>query len=147
MEKRLITAILSVVSTPVAAQTVLPAWMTGNWCTAGPRSDRTCEYWTSSDGGIMLGASITTKGGKAAEWEQLRIATVDGSISYIASPGGMPAVAFRVSASTSRSLTFTKPDHDYPQRIRYWRDGAALIAEISLADGSKAKQWRYRRAK
>jgi hypothetical protein len=35
--------------------------------------------------------------------------------------------------------------HDYPQRIRYWRDGKYLIAETALADGSKAQRWRYSR--
>jgi len=38
---------------------------------------------------------------------------------------------------------FENRDHDYPQRIRYWREGEVLMAEISLADGSKPMRWRY----
>jgi hypothetical protein len=42
-------------------------------------------------------------------------------------------------------VTFVNAVHDYPQRIRYWREGEEMFAEISLADGSKPVRWRYRR--
>ncbi|MGY4397037.1 hypothetical protein ACVWZA_002228 [Sphingomonas sp. UYAg733] len=33
--------------------------------------------------------------------------------------------------------------HDYPQRIRYWREGKILNAKISLSYGSKRMRWSY----
>ena len=42
-------------------------------------------------------------------------------------------------------MTFVNPGHDYPQRVRYWREGGALKAEISLIDGSNAMQFTFAR--
>lgn len=132
---------------PAAAQQAvpMPAWLAGAWCTEGPESDRTCEYWTPNSGGVMIGASITTKGGKAVSFEQTRIVPADGTPVYFATPDGGATIAFRAVASEVRSITFAKPDHDYPQRIRYWIEGDELVAEIALADGSKPMRWRYKR--
>ena len=124
---------------------VAPGWIAGAWCTEGPESDRTCEYWTPETGGLMLGGSIAMKGGKLREFEQLRIAPDAGAIAYFASPGGKGPIVFPVTERSATSVTFAKPDHDYPQRIRYSLEGDELVAEISLADGSKPMRWRYRR--
>ena len=43
----------------------------------------------------------------------------------------------------TRMIEFSNPAHDYPQRIRYWREGDTLHAEIALLDGSRAVQWSY----
>ena len=42
------------------------------------------------------------------------------------------------------AIEFANPANDYPQRIRYWRQGKLLMAEISQIDGSKAVRWNYR---
>ncbi len=145
MKTWMIAAALVALPGAAQAQVAIPGWMAGAWCTEGPASDRTCEYWTPNSGGLMIGASITTKGGKAVSFEQARIAPVDGTPVYFASPEGGPAVAFRAVASDGKSVTFAKPDHDYPQRVRYWMEGETLIAEIALADGAKPMQWRFKR--
>ena len=48
-------------------------------------------------------------------------------------------------AARTAEIVFANPQHDYPQRIRYWRDGMDLNAEISTMDGSQAVRWHYRR--
>lgn len=48
-------------------------------------------------------------------------------------------------AAGERMIEFANPAHDYPQRIRYWREGNRLKARISLMDGSKAEDWDYGR--
>ncbi len=54
---------------------------------------------------------------------------------------------FRKALLGAVALTalFANAAHDYPQRIRYWREGETLNAEISLLDGSKAMRWQYKR--
>ena len=101
----------------------------------------------------MLGSSRTGRGDSVEEWETLRIerdvANEFGPVirlGYFASPGGRGAMVFAGSSGPGRAVTFANLAHDYPQRIRYWREGEVLVAEIALADGSKAKRWRYRRA-
>lgn len=147
MRHWMIAALLGFAPAPAMAQqdAAMPGWMAGAWCTDGPATDRVCEYWTPESGGLMLGAGITMKRGRPSEWEQTRIAR-DGAVpAYFASPNGAPAVEFRAVASDATSITFENRGHDYPQRIRYWREGDLLIAEISLADGGKPMRWTYRR--
>jgi hypothetical protein len=42
-----------------------------------------------------------------------------------------------------RDIIFANPAHDYPQRIRYWREGRLLMAETSKMDGSETQSWTY----
>ena len=95
----------------------------------------------------MLGTSQTTRDGKTADFEFMRIEVGDAGAVFHGSPRGAPAVAFRESAREANGITFVNAAHDYPQRIRYWRQGRELHAEISLADGSKVGRWVYRRVR
>lgn len=120
-----------------------PDWMAGAWSEA--EADRwTEEFWTPMRGGIMIGAGRNGRGEQLSGWEQPRITRdTDGGLTFWGSPGGAKPVPFRMISSGPAEITFANPTHDYPQRIRYWREGKALHAEISMADGSKAIRWRY----
>jgi hypothetical protein len=126
-------------------------WLAGCW--EQRDGDRwTEECWTTPRGGMMLGSSRTGRGDAIVEWEALRIErnadNGDGSVvrlAYFAAPGGGPWTIFAWSRHEGPGLTFYNAANDYPQRIRYWREGKELIAEIALEDGSKARRWRYRR--
>ena len=131
-----------------AAQTpALPAFMTGCWQRRSRPEEGnswTQECWMEPKAGLMLGASREGDGDKLSSWEQLRIEqAADGTVTLFASPGGRPAVAFKAKAMGPSAIEFTNAAHDYPQRIRYWREGRDLLAEVSLMDGSNAKRWRY----
>jgi hypothetical protein len=126
-------------------------WMTGCW--EQSEGDRwTEECWTRPRGGLMLGSSRAGRGDRISEWESLRIqgdeANGDGPVvrlGYFASPGGKGWTLFAWSRNEGPGITFFNVANDYPQRIRYWPEGDALIAEIALEDGSKARRWRYRK--
>jgi hypothetical protein len=101
---------------------------------------------------MMLGSSRTGRGDTILEWEALRIErnaqNGDGPVvrlSYFAAPGGQPWKRFAWSRHGGPGITFYNVANDYPQRIRYWREGDRLVAEIALENGSKARRWRYRR--
>lgn len=121
----------------------LPGWMTGAW--ASQNGDEWGdEFWTPPRGGIMIGAARIGKGDRLVIWESTRIAfDEDGKLAFWAMPRGAPASKFAVVKVGEREIIFANAAHDYPQRIRYWRDGSALKAEISLMDGSKAHQFSY----
>jgi hypothetical protein len=40
-----------------------------------------------------------------------------------------------MKAHDAQSAAFHNPGHDFPQIVRYWREGAGLHAEISGPDG------------
>jgi Domain of unknown function (DUF6265) len=118
-------------------------WMSGQWRTADGATE---EGWTAPRGGMMLGVGRTIHDGTVREYEFLRLqAGADGVPVYWGSPNGVAPVGFRLTRAGPSSVTFDNPDHDYPQRIRYRRDGDALIATISAIDDSHAMSWTYRR--
>lgn len=140
------------VAEPRGADISSLGWMAGCW-EARSGAAWTEECWTTPRGGMMLGSSRTGKGDSVTEWETLRIARAvpNGDettirLGYFASPGGRPETLFVWSPHPGPGVAFFNLANDYPQRIRYWREGEALVAEIALADGTKAKRWRFRRA-
>ncbi len=133
---------------PVAETAVqFPDWMAGSWIEEKGAAWSE-EYWTAARGGIMLGVARNGTGTRLAMWEatQIRL-NKDGKLAFYAMPRGAPASEFPVVSQSGTAIIFENKAHDYPQRIRYWRDGALLKAEISLADGSKAHGWTMQRIK
>jgi hypothetical protein len=134
----ILTAMLAEQAPPAA----MPAWMAGCWERGGSES-WTEECWTGARAGQMMGSSRSGKG-EALQWyEHTRITAEAGVITFCALPKGQAGGCFKATKATESEIVFENDAHDYPQRIRYWRDGKDLAAEISLKDGSKAAQWRY----
>lgn len=123
------------------------SWMVGHWCTE-PRNGATiCETWTPVQGGAMRGKGTTQKAGKVTTNEAMTILIDESGMVFHAEPTNQSPADFRAARfdAKARSVTFEDATHDYPQRVRYWREGEALLAEISLIDGSKAMRWTFRR--
>ena len=140
------TALLLAV--PLGAQTLakpeLPGWMAGTWMMEDG-AEWSDELWTDARGGIMLGVARTGFGSQLQSWETTQIKVKpDGSVSFFAQPSGKPASEFPMVLRSEESVEFANANHDYPQRIRYWRQGQLLMAEISKIDGSDAQRWNYR---
>lgn len=121
-------------------------WLEGRWCTdAGAR--QICETWQAMDrGGVMRGTTETT-GAKGRSIERMTITNVRGKLIFHAEPEGQTPADFVAHGTEGRSVAFLNSGHDYPQRIRYWREGKLLMAEIAMADGGKPTRWTYRRKK
>lgn len=118
------------------------SWMTGSW-TSGPGARETEEHWTAPKGGSMIGMSRTVKGDTMVEFEFLRIEARPDGIFYLASPGGRPATPFRLKESSKEKAVFENPEHDFPQRILYWRKEASLCARIEGTRNGKpaGQEW------
>lgn len=141
-------------ASPTAADAeaiVLPNWMAGCWVSESVGDARTEECWTAPRGSMLLGSGHSYEGPRTRSFEHMRIESVDGTLVFVAQPGGSPPTRFtlqatRVGTDLRDGLLFVNVANDYPQRIQYWREGAELIAEISQIDGSNAMRWRFRRA-
>jgi hypothetical protein len=136
---------------PAGAQD-MPTWMAGCWEMRAETAEGerwADECWMSPSGGIMLGASRSGRGEGIDSWEatQIKLESTDASdseavqMTFWASPNGAGRTPFTLAASELPGVTFVNLANDYPQRIRYWRDGELLKAEISLADGSNPMRW------
>ncbi len=116
-------------------------WLPGCWTSPDGNVE---ETWTAArQESFLFGYNVTSENGVARFFEQLRIELADGKFSLNAYPRGIGPTRFEESARTARSITFSNPDHDYPQVIRYERIGADLHATISLVDGSNSGSWHY----
>lgn len=123
-------------------------WLVGAWATEakGDAVRWTEERWSPARGGTMLGTGLSGRGGKALSYEFMRIAVDEkGDIAFWGSPQGAPPVAFRLESVDRGEAVFVNPAHDYPQRIVYRLTGRGMTATTSLADGSNAQTWKYRR--
>jgi hypothetical protein len=129
-----------------AAAMPMPAFLAGCWEQQRVGGGWTEECWTDPRGGLMVGSGRDGKDDSVEHWEWMRIEYgTDGSVTFFGSPKGAPAVGFKAIEADGRSITFVNVGHDYPQRIRYVASDTGLDAEVSLADGSKAERWSYKR--
>jgi hypothetical protein len=145
----------ALVAGPLVAQQTqvpeMPAWMAGCWEMRS--EDRWAEEcWTIPRGGMMLGSGRAGTGDEVASWETMRIALAvpDGEgavlpMAFVAAPGGTGWTTFGWSPGSDEGVTFRNAANEFPQRVRYWREGELLNAEISLEDGSQAIRWTFRR--
>jgi uncharacterized protein DUF6265 len=124
----------------------LPSWMRGSWHSesAGTRME---EHWTSAGGGAMLGMHRDVDPKGKLSFEFLRIEQKDGSLVYLAMPSGRPATPFPLKTLTATRVVFENPEHDFPQRIIYWRDGKRLCARVEGTIGGKeeSEEWCWNR--
>jgi hypothetical protein len=113
------------------------AWLSGCWIGAAGE-----ECWLPPLGGGMIGINRSPLAGEGPPaFELLRILEVkDGSLVYLASPGGRyPGTPFRAIEVSMSRVVFANPEHDFPQRITYWREGGTLHARVEAREG---EEWR-----
>jgi hypothetical protein len=145
--KPMLYALALLIAAPLGAQSTaaaLPEWLAGTWA-MDDGADWADEIWSDPRGGIMLGMARTGFGSQLRGWETTQIRRkADGTISFFAQPNGQPPAEFPMVLVSEAAIEFANPAHDYPQRIRYWRQGKLLLAEISRMDGSDAVRFNYR---
>ena len=126
------------------------SWLSGCW-RGDVGGEQVTEQWIKPAGGAMLGLSWTVSNNKMARHEFLQIrAKEDGQLYYIALPSGQKEASFKLVKAGPQELIFENPDHDFPQRIIYRREGEdSLKARIEGIDKGKEKGFDYslRRAK
>jgi hypothetical protein len=129
--------------TPAVSATVAQlTWLAGTW-SGGNGPVRFEERWTPAAGGAMLAVSRTLKGDRMVAFEFLRIVERDGTLVYIAQPGGQPPTEFALTVISADSATFENPTHDFPKMIRYSkRSDGSLEARVSDA-GQKAETFLF----
>lgn len=106
------------------------SWLSGHWCSQS-EAQLIEEYWLPPEGSLVLGVGRTVKAGKTVTFEFMRIETRDGVTNYLAMHDGLPAVAFRLTASGADWARFENPQHDFPKRVEYRRTSSGLHAEIA----------------
>lgn len=92
-------------------------------------------------GGLLLGASRTTRGDTLVEYEALRIEEAGDTLVYVASPSRQATTRFRAAGVRGDTARFEDPAHDFPQRIGYVRRGAdSLVAWIEGTQNGRQRR-------
>jgi len=122
-------------------------WLSGCW--TQPRTNGLVEeHWMKPRGGSLLGMSRTVSGDQTVEYEFLRIAIVDGALTYVARPSGQAEAAFPVKSIEDGVVVFENLSHDFPQRIIYRRNADATVTariEGTVKGEARGRDFPYRR--
>lgn len=124
------------------------AWLQGCWESAS--SERTVEeQWMAPRGGSMLGMSRTVRAGRLAEYEVVVLREQGNQLAYEAHPSGQPPAVFLSRAVGESMVVFENPQHVFPQRVGYRKDGSdSLLAWIEGTRNGQVRRvaFPYRRA-
>lgn len=102
------------------------------------------ETWESSGAGQMTGVASKIENGEEKVSEYLELKMQDDKLTYIASVieqnEGKP-IHFKEAATTSNSITFENPEHDFPQYISYQIiDDLNLLVTIGMLPSETSKE-------
>ena len=123
------------------------AFLSGHWVQK-KNGEEVQENWLGPRAETMVATNLTSREGKPANFEFLRIARKDGKIIYFASPSGRPATEFPLKELTVNAVVFENPEHAFPRRILYTRvDKDTLVARIEgrIKDQDMQEEWRFTR--
>ena len=145
--KPLLLAALLTLPIPAAASEIQKlSWLAGSW--AGEKDGvKLEEHWTAPRGASMVGMHRDLRGGRTVSFEFFRVIEDSLGLVYLAQPGGRsPATPFRAKSVEARRVTFENLEHDFPQRVIYWREqDGALHARVEGTIGGKleSEEWRW----
>jgi hypothetical protein len=148
-----VTILLGLLANAATAVAQRPAdaaaleWMSGSW-TGTKDGVASEEHWTAAEGGLLVGMHKDVRDGRAISFEFFRIVEEGGRLCYLSSPRGAPPTPFCAVATGERRVVVENREHDFPQRILYWREGEKLHARIEgpIHGAEVAEEWVWSRA-
>ena len=135
-------------ATPPSAQQVdarveQVGWLAGCWETGSPQR-LIQEQWTTPRGQTMLGMGRTVRDGRTTEHEFVLLFVKNGRLAYEAHPSQQPSAVFLSKEATETRAVFENPDHDFPQRVGYERQGPdGLLAWIEGSQNGRPKRMEF----
>lgn len=108
-------------------------WLIGKWTRINSKPGQSgYETWTKVSDLKLEGKGITMKGQQAIFVEHMELSIKDNDIFYIVTvTGEKQPTYFKLTALTKDSFTCENPQHDFPKKITYQRNGEHVKATIS----------------
>jgi hypothetical protein len=145
-----VAALVGAQAAPVQPLTVdRVGWLQGCWRSSQGASIVE-EQWMAPGGGSMIGMSRTVLGRETTAHEFVLITEQDGRLAYRAHPSGQAPATFLSTEATEARVVFENPQHDFPQRVGYRREGTDLVhAWIEGTSGGRTRrvEFPYRRVR
>ncbi|TKC05877.1 DUF6265 family protein [Pedobacter frigoris] len=108
-------------------------WLIGKWQRTNPKAGQSgYENWEKVSGIKLIGKGITLEGKKTVFEEQLELSVQDNQIFYkVRLTGDSKLVAFKLTSISKDAFVCENPEHDFPKKIAYTRNGKNVKAVIS----------------
>lgn len=108
-------------------------WLIGTWNRTNAKPGRSgAEVWKKNSDTELHGRGISMKGNDTSFVEKLKIVVKENKLYYVADvPDNKAVVYFAFTDISPGGFTCENPDHDFPKKIQYRRDGRTLTAMIS----------------
>lgn len=108
-------------------------WLTGKWTRTNPEAGQSgYETWSKVTDLKLSGKGVTLKGKKVVFVENLEFIVKGNDIFYtVMVTGEKQPTYFRLTALSADGFTCENPQHDFPKKISYKRDGKHVKAVIS----------------
>lgn len=134
----LMIAILLVANTSNAQETNKQkfkklAWLTGTWNRTNAGAGKAgYETWSKVSDIKLIGKGVSLEGKKVVFVENLEFIAVGNDIFYtVVITGEKKPVYFKLTALSNDGFTCENPQHDFPKKITYQRNGNTVKAVIS----------------
>ena len=131
--------------TATAQSSPMPTFMVGCWTGEHAGSPRySYEVWMGPKAARMLGISQTVlRAAPSSSFCELSASKQTSSNTLL--NVRTPPTRFRMSDASATHAEFANPEHDFPQRIRYSREGDLLRAELSGGSPVRRIEFRFRK--
>lgn len=108
-------------------------WLAGNWQRTNSKPGQSgYENWSKVSETRLTGEGVTLKGKKAIFVEQLELSIKGDDIFYTVTVTGEPKpVHFKLTAVSKNAFICENPEHDFPKKIAYTRNGNKVKAIVS----------------
>lgn len=118
----------------------------GCWQGSRPDGTRIEERYALDAEGALVGKVVeSAPDGRVLFFEDLRVAPARDGIRYHPRPNGKArAVSFRLDSWDRGHAVFVAPQHDFPQRIAFARDGGGLTTTVTGIEDGRPKRDAYR---
>ncbi|WP_316821152.1 DUF6265 family protein [Pedobacter gandavensis] len=108
-------------------------WITGKWLRTNAKSGQSgYEIWTKSSDSKLSGKGVTLKGKEILFIENMEFQFKGKELYFVVSvTGEKEATFFKITELIPNGFTCENPQHDFPKKISYKRNGKYLKAVIS----------------
>ncbi|MEP7376146.1 MAG: DUF6265 family protein [Chitinophagaceae bacterium] len=108
-------------------------WLEGDWTRLDVKPGRTAhESWQKISASEWQGIGVNMKGTDTAFAEKLKLVIKENNIYYVADLAeNKEPVYFKLTTITDHSFVCENPQHDFPKKIAYQKNGNKIKATIS----------------
>lgn len=111
-------------------------WLLGNWKRLNETAGKeTFETWKKISASEYFGLGYTLQNGDTIFQEHMQLLKTDKSWDLtVKQPQESTSVTFKGTSHTDNAFTCENKKHDFPTKIKYWKNEANINASVSNAE-------------